>query len=78
MCPNILSFRMAFILRKDLYGPTRPITAAVVRCHALDCCAWMQFIPACISPPTFKLVDRKQVTGIRVAKKLPQLVSGHI
>lgn len=37
------------------------------KCHALDCCAWMQFIPACIPPPTFTLVGRKQVTGIRVA-----------
>ena len=34
----------------------------------LDCCARMQFIPVCISPPTFKLVGRK-VTGTWVALK---------
>src|SRR5437762_2824189 len=34
----------------------------------LDCCARMQFIPVCISFPTFKLVGRK-VTGIWVALK---------
>src|SRR5947207_14772262 len=34
----------------------------------LDCCARMQLIPVCISPPTFKLVGRK-VTGTWVALK---------
>ena len=59
---------MAFALRKDLYGPTPTDHGSRNKCHALDCCAWMQFIPACISPPTFKLVGRKQVIGIRVAR----------
>ena len=39
----------------------------------------MQFIPACISPPTFKLVDCKQVTGIRVARKTaPASIGAHM
>jgi hypothetical protein len=77
MCPNILDFRMAFVLRKDLYWdhPDRPQQPY----RALDCCAWMQFIPACISPPTFKLVGHKQATGIRVARKTaPASIGAHM
>ena len=70
---------MAFALRKDLYGPTPTDHGSRNKCHALDCCAWMQFIPACISPPTFKSVGRKQVTGIRVARKTaPASIGAHM